>query len=223
MAPWDFVKNRYFYKCLHKLLDLSARDLRNYWTESNDTLHTCRAGTLVVHLGIGFARRRKMAPWDFVKNWHFSKILTLMWGVLSARDLRKYWTDSNETLHTCRAGTLVVHLGIGFARRRKMAPWDFIKYFSKISALILKNRTFTRGSLNPGDFAGGGLGQCHWHTCYILFYEIQINNYFVFSFVLLFQYPLNKIWFDPPHNSRLLNLEKAILLRTTGFEKWKLD
>ena len=43
-------------------------------------------------------------------------------GLVSGADLQKYWADPNEILYTCRGGTLVVHLGIGFVRVRKISP-----------------------------------------------------------------------------------------------------
>ena len=106
---------------------VSVAELRNYWADSNEILHTCRGGTLVVHLGKGFVRRRKIRPWDFVKNRQFSEIRYWLRDFVSVAELRNYWADSIEILHTCRGGTLVVHLGISFVRRRKMGPWVFVK------------------------------------------------------------------------------------------------
>ena len=62
--------------CQHLVGGLvSVADLKNYCTDSNEILHTYRRETLVVHLGIGFDDRQKMALWDFVKNRHFFRLL----------------------------------------------------------------------------------------------------------------------------------------------------
>ena len=52
----------------------------------------------------------------------FTSTLSLVRCLVSIAVLKKYWTDSNDIEHTSKGGTLVVHLGKGFVRRRKMPP-----------------------------------------------------------------------------------------------------
>ena len=74
-----------------------------------------------MHLGIGFDHRRTMALKTLLKIDKFYEKKIMRRDFVSVADLQNCCADSNDMVNPYRGGTLVVHLGIGFAHRRALA------------------------------------------------------------------------------------------------------
>ena len=67
--------------------------------------------------GVEKRRRETLSKIDI-----FTSTMSLVRCLDSVAVLKNYWADSNVIEHTDKRRTLVVHLGKGFVRRRKMPP-----------------------------------------------------------------------------------------------------